>query len=322
MISAYFWNGETQELREVTGADLRQAVTWTGGELWVDFEAPSEEEFGLLSSVFNFHPLALEDCQVETPIPKVEAYDDFLFIIMHGAALPTDSEPYLTKELDVFLRPGLLVTHHVKALRSTEATRESVRRSAATVMGKGCDGLLYSILDGLVSHYFPILDELEQATGELEEHAVAQPGAGMLEALQDRRRDVLHLKRILGPQREVITRLSRGEFKYVRAENLFYLRDIADELTRINEQLDLLRELVAGARDSYLGTLSQRTNDIMKVLTIIATVTLPLALLSGIWGMNTWVPGQGGPTAFWTVILVMVVAAGGMLWWLIRKGWW
>jgi len=322
MISAYFWNSETQELREVTGADLRQAVTWTGGELWVDFEAPNEEEFGLLSSVFNFHPLALEDCQAETPIPKVEAYDDFLFIIMHGAALPTDSEPYLTKELDVFLRPGVLVTHHVKHLRSVAAVREAVGRSPATIMGKGSDYLLYMILDGLVSHYFPILDDLEEATGELEEHAVAQPESGMLEALQDRRRDVLHLKRILGPQREVITRLSRGEFKYIRPENLFSFRDIADELTRINEQLDLLRELVAGARDSYLGTLSQRTNDIMKVLTIIATVTLPLALLSGIWGMNTWVPGQGGPTAFWIVILVMVVGAGGMLWWLIRKGWW
>ncbi len=322
MISAYLWNEDAQELSEVGPEGLAEAASRPAGVLWVDFEAPDDDEFALLARLFGFHPLALEDCRTETPIPKVEEYQDFLFIIMHGASLPEDEEAYLTRELDAFLRPRLLVTHHAKHLRSIATTQEALRRSPVTSIGSGAERLLYVILDGLLGYYFPILAQLEQNIGELEDQAVSEAGPRMLERLQDHRRDVLHLKRILGPQREVITRLSRGEFGYIRNEALFYFRDLCDELTRINEQLDLLRELVAGARDSYLGSLSQRTNDIMKVLTIIATVTLPLALLSGIWGMNTWVPGQGETASFWIVVGIMATGAAGMIAWLVKKGWW
>ena len=327
MIRAYFWDSDNQRLEQVAREDLARTHYREEGALWVDLEAPTEEEFQVLSSVFSFHPLALEDCRAETPLPKVEEYNDFLFIIMHAPSLARDTEPTLTREVDAFLRPHLLVTHHVQPLRSVTSTREAVERSGALVMGRGCSYLLYVIFDALVSNYFPIIDELSESTEELEGRALTEMGANILPELQMQRRDVMHLKRILGPQREVATRLSRGEFPLIAGQTLFYFRDITDALTRINEELEMLRDLIAFARDSYLGAITVRLNNIMMVLTIIATVMMPPTLIASIWGMNVWLPGglkgaEGRPEAFIALMALMIAIGVGMFWWFRRRGWW
>jgi len=326
MIRAYFWDSEKQRLEHVAREDLARTHYREEGALWVDLEAPTDEEFQTLSSVFSFHPLALEDCQAETPLPKVEEYNDFLFIIMHAPSLARDTEPTLTREVDVFVRPHLLVTHHVQPLRSITSTREAIERSAQMVMGRGCSFLLYVILDSLVGNYFPIIDELSESTEEMEGRALTEVDANILPELQMQRREVMHLKRILGPQREVATRLSRGEFPLIAGQTLFYFRDITDALTRINEELEMLRDLIAFARDSYLGAISVRLNNIMMVLTIIATVMMPPTLIASIWGMNIWLPGSAdahaGPAPFFLLMTLIAGIGLGMFWWFRRRGWW
>jgi len=326
MIRSYFWDSENQRLERVTAEDLLRTYNRQEGALWVDLEAPTDEEFQVLSTVFNFHSLALEDCRAETPLPKVEEYSDFLFIIMHAPSLARETESALTREVDVFLRPHLLVTHHVQPLHSLTSTREAVERSAQMVMGRGCSFLLYVILDSLVSNYFPIIDQLSESTEELEARALSEMSANILPELQLQRRDVMHLKRILGPQREVAIRLSRGEFPLIAGQNLFYFRDITDALTRINEELEMLRDLIAFARDSYLGAITVRLNNIMMVLTIIATIMMPPTLIASVWGMNVWLPGSGdahtGPAAFLVLMALMVGVGVGMFWWFRRRGWW
>jgi magnesium transporter len=324
---AYFWDSDRQQLEHVSAEDLPRTYDRQEGALWVDLEAATAEEFQVLSTVFSFHPLALEDCRTETPLPKVEEYDDFLFIIMHAPNLATDTEPPLTREVGIFLRPHLLVTHHTEPLHSMTATREAVERAAHQVMGRGCSYLLYVILDLLVSTYFPIIDQLSESTEGLESRALTETGATILPALQMQRRDVMHLKRILGPQREVAIRLSRGEFPLIAGQNLFYFRDITDALTRINEELEMLRDLIAFARDSYLGAISVRLNNIMMVLTIIATIMMPATLIASIWGMNVWLPGGlagsvGKPEVFAGLVAVMIAIGVAMMWWFRRSGWW
>jgi magnesium transporter len=206
------------------------------------------------------------------------------------------------------------------------STREAVERSAQMAMGRGCSFLLYVILDSLVSNYFPIIDQLSESTEELEARALSEMSANILPELQLQRRDVMHLKRILGPQREVAIRLSRGEFPLIAGQNLFYFRDITDALTRINEELEMLRDLIAFARDSYLGAITVRLNNIMMVLTIIATIMMPPTLIASVWGMNVWLPGSGdahtGPAAFLVLMALMVGVGVGMFWWFRRRGWW
>jgi magnesium transporter len=178
------------------------------------------------------------------------------------------------------------------------------------------------ILDKLVDNYGPILDHLQEEIDSLEEKAASDPTPDLLPRITQQKRDLLQLRRIIGPQREVIAQLTRGEVPFIRETTRVYLRDVLDHLVRAVEMIELYRDLVIGARDIYLSSISNNLNKIMKTLTVITVLALPLNVITGFFGMNfDFIPGLHSPMAFWIVVGMMIGSVVAVLVLFHRKGW-
>lgn len=291
--------------------------------IWVDMYKPSEEDDKVLLDVFRFHPLSVEDCRADRHHPKVEEFPEYLYFILHGVTAKTDSEHFNTIELDGFLGRNFVVTYHHEEFRSIDHVKKSVRSSPAALQ-RGAPYLLYQVLDQLVDFYTPLLDDFDENLVQLEDRifSLTTPDNAILEEIQQLKRSILRLRRISGKQLNVIYRISHGEFSLISQEMLPFFRDIHDHLTRISDLAESYRDLIGGALDSYLSVVSNRTNDIMKVLTIFSAIMLPLTFIAGLYGMNfDNLPELHFQYSYFVVIGVMAAVALGMLSFFWRKGW-
>lgn len=290
--------------------------------LWVDLAGPMDDASrALTSDVFHFHPLAIEDCFEERERPKLETYDGYLYCITHGMAVGSSAEDHEVIELDAFLGRRYLVTYHSKESRSVDSAFEAAQRSGEPLR-RGPAGVLQSILDRQVDGIEPVLDHLERRLDELEENALARPRDEDLAGLVALRRNILHLRRWLGLQRDVVLRLARQEFDLVPAAEALLFRDTHDHLARFTEFLETYRELTNSIQEAYLSLISNRLSENMRFLTLFSAVFLPLTLISGIYGMNfVHMPGLQHPRGFLMVVLTMVATAGLVLLFFRRKGW-
>lgn len=291
--------------------------------IWVDMDKPTEEDDRVLLDVFHFHPLSVEDCRADRHHPKVEEFPNYLYFILHGVTAKTDSEHFTTIELDGFLGRNFVITYHHEDFRSINHVKQSVRSSPVACQ-RGPAYLLYQILDQLVDYYTPVLDDFDESIVALEDDifSLTTPDNSILEQIQNLKRSILRLRRISGKQLNIIYRMSHGEFSLISAEMLPFFRDIHDHLTRISDLSESYRDLIGGALDSYLSVVSNRTNDIMKVLTIFSAVMLPLTFIAGLYGMNfDNLPELHFQYSYFVVIGVMAMVAIGMLAFFWRKGW-
>ncbi|MDW8262652.1 MAG: magnesium/cobalt transporter CorA [Phycisphaerales bacterium] len=265
---------------------------------WLDMSKPTDEELYLLDEVFGFHPLAIEDSIQYSQRPKVESYrhtgeanaEPYFYMVIHGPDLETFRENLRTKELDIFMSARYLVTIHEEEHRSIRDVRSRALADPHLVLGGGIDMLLHSILDLLVDNYTPILDWLQEELDELEEQAVSNPQPDLLPRIAQKKRELLNFRRIIGPQREVIAQLTRGEVPFIRESTRVYLRDVLDHLVRAVEMIELYRDLVIGARDIYMSSISNNLNRVMKALTIITVCALPATVITSFYGQNFEVP--------------------------------
>jgi len=291
--------------------------------IWVDMHKPSEDDDHVLLDVFKFHPLSVDDCRADRHHPKVEEFPDYLYFILHGVTAKTDSEQFTTIELDGFLGPNFVVTYHHEEFRSINSVKQTVRSSPVACQ-RGPAYLLYQILDQLVDFYTPVLDDFDESIVKLEDEifALVTPDNSILEQIQNLKRSILRLRRISGKQLNILYRISHGDFKLISPEMMPYFRDIHDHLVRITDLAESYRDLIGGALDSYLSVVSNRTNDIMKVLTIFSAVMLPLTFIAGLYGMNfDNLPELHFQYSYFVVIGVMATVAIGMLAFFRRKGW-
>ncbi|HEY0546308.1 MAG TPA: magnesium/cobalt transporter CorA [Pyrinomonadaceae bacterium] len=306
-------------VEQLPGLLLDESLT-----IWVDMDKPTEEEDDrVLLDVFRFHPLSVEDCRADRHQPKVEEFPGYVYFILHGVTAKTDSEDFSTIELDGFLGRNFVVTYHHEMFRSINYVKQSVR-SSPNPCQRGPAYLLYQILDQLVDYYTPVLDDFDESISALEDEifSLRTPDNSILERIQDLKRSILRLRRISGKQLNVIYRISHGEFQLIPHEMLPFFRDIHDHLTRIADLSENYRDLIGGALDSYLSVVSNRTNDIMKVLTIFSAVMLPLTFIAGLYGMNfDNQPELHYQYSYFVVIGVMVFVALVMLFLFWRMGW-
>ena len=318
---------------------------------WVDLFDPGDAEVALLDDVFGFHPLAIEDAISTTERPKIDHYthggaegDEYVLIVFHAAKLkPTDEyegkEPTLnyepdqaaaqnqddpdvkTVELDLFVSAKMMVTVHFDTLRSVEAMVKRAKADPARLLGGGSDSILYQLLDLLVDNYNPILDRLQDVLDKLEDEALSDPTPALLPKIAARKRELLNLRRQIGPQRDVLAQLTRGEVAFIREPARVYLRDVQDHLLRAVELIELYRDLVMGTRDLYLSSVSNNLNVIMKALTLITVIALPLTVVTGFFGMNfEALPGIHSPKAMWWVVAATVAMQAGLIaWFKVRK---
>ena len=277
---------------KLVGQDLeREALRLVRADkgllLWVDLDNPTEEEWKfVLESVFEFHPLAIEDCVAPNSLPKVEDYEDYLFIVTHAVDFKR-TDKFNTTELDLFLGRDYLVTFHTSPLRSV-ATLIDRQLKGAAAGPRGPDRIAHTLLDLLVDHYAPVIEELRAELEELEEEVLARESAQktLVNELLHVRGDFTKLRTIIRPQRDVIDRLARGDSKLIRPKLLPYFRDLRDNLNRLDDTASSYHERLMMAFDIYLNKAAFEANEGIKFLTAITAVTIPVMVIGTWFGMN------------------------------------
>jgi len=293
-----------------------------GGPLWVDIDSTVRSQHALLEKVFRFHPLAIEDTLNPNSRVKIEEYADFLFIIIRGVALAEQTEdPYdlETKDLYCFLGPRFLVTVHSGAMPSVDRVQDVIRRSPE-LLTRGVERALHALLDDTVDSFFPILNKLDGFIEGLEERVFTTFDEDVLRDIFTVKQLVLSLRRYLQPSREVMNVLTNRPSTLLTPDVQIYFRDIYDHVLRINDALDTYRELLSSTMDAYLTQVSNRLATSTKGLSLVATMSLPFVVVSGMWGMNFQkIPLQNWPHGFWLLLVIQLGLGGALLYFLRRR---
>ena len=296
--------------------------------VWVDLlgETPEqiEDAKNVLLNIFGFHHLTVEDSIETRNAPKVEAFPDYIYFIVHGIK-PGETGPanFATKELDGYLGSNYVVTFHDQRFRSIKVVKQQIRASTFACQ-RGAAYLLHQILDNVVDNYMPIVDEFDEAINELEDRALdlTKSNNAILGEIMDLRRSVARLRRISARQLEVLYRISHGEFPQIPEHVLPFYRDVHDHLLRISDLSENYRDLVAGLFDIHFSVLANRTNDVMKTLAVVSAILLPLTLIAGIYGMNFEnMPELRTRNGYYLTLAGMALLTFILLFYFWRRGW-
>jgi magnesium transporter len=322
MITVVEYNQPTKEVTFHENVDWRKFKEKPDHLYWWDLFNIRNDDTLILSEKFHFHPLAIEDCIADVHYPKVDYYESYLYLVMHGVDLDASKEDgFAPKELDVFLSKQYLVTYHEKDSRSISEVKRRVQEKVP-LFEFGLDFVLYSILDVMVVHYIPVLESIEEQLETYEEEIFEDPKPQILRQILNLKRAVMRLKRTVFPQREVINHLARNEYEFVQKRTQAYFRDVYDHLYRMAEMTESFRDMSTAMVEAYLSTVSNRMNGIMKVLTTITTIFMPLTVITGIYGMNfEHLPELKWRYGYFAVLGIMAVVAISLLTYFKRKRW-
>ncbi|HYC87603.1 MAG TPA: magnesium/cobalt transporter CorA [Thermoanaerobaculia bacterium] len=292
-------------------------------KLWVDVQGADNEIIEpLLETRFGFHELAAEDTMSPNTLPKYDSFSQYDFFIFRTVDVNVSEHQSETFKIAAFLGKNFLVTAHRRPLRTVDAVCNRLGNGDRRLLERGTDFLLYSIVDAMVDAHFPLIEQIEEAVDDLQDRIFANADNTHLDELLHLKRDINVLRRHSLPQRELLNQISRGDARFIQREHLIYFRDVYDHMFRISETIDVDRDLMTGTMDAYLSVVANRTNDIMKVLTIFSAIMLPLSLIAGIYGMNfehmpelKWLHGY--PFALGLMLGVTVIMLGLF----VRRGW-
>jgi magnesium transporter len=260
-----------------------------GRTMWIDLEGKAEDCDRLINDVFKIHPLTVEDIWNEGSMPKIEDFPGYLYVRVHGLGKTVDITELSLLEVDIVIGPTFVLTHD--STRCTvDAIHKELGRSGTRLLARGPAWIAHAILDNLTDRYLPIIDDFDEAIETLElevvEKAGTPEGKPLLQRIFDLKRSLQSLRRISVHQREVLLRLSRGEFDEVPQEAMPFYRDVFDHFVRVTDLAESYRDLVSASLDAYLSVQSNRMNEVMKTLTLISTIMLPLTFIAGVYGMN------------------------------------
>jgi magnesium transporter len=306
---------------------IPNALADAKGLLWVDFlDEPDESCERILRDVFHFHPLAIDDALRESHVPKVDDWDSYLYIVLHAVAFdPAAEEQLSTRELDIFAGRNYIVTHRDHAIDPLDRVWDACPHDER-MMGRGAAQLLYHIVDEIVGGHLPVVDAIDMEMERIEELILSSAGRTTLPQVLRIKRALLHLRRIVAPQRETLNRLARDEFAVIEPSRRVYFRDVYDHLVRLYDIAEGLRDLAAGALDTYLSVINNRMNEVMKTFTLITTLFMPISFITGFFGMNVFTASN--PPAAWTsraafgaICAVIVLIPCLMYLWLRKRRW-
>jgi magnesium transporter len=295
-----------------------------GRVTWVNIEKPAPEDMAYLRERYPFHPLDLEDCLSRLERPKIDEYDDYLFIIMQFPVFDDAHRVSRPSEVDMFIGAGYLVTVHdgnlwpIAKLFDGCQVDEQLRQKH---MGRGASRLLHDVVDRLVDYCFPILYKVDANIQEIEEDIFTEDVPGVVQEISWVRRDIIALQRIVKPQIAIVANLEHKDRPFIREELDVYFGDVLDHLYKAWDMLEDHRDVIEGLSDTANTLTTYRINEVMKILTIISVIMLPLTLLSGIYGMNIALPLANFPLSFLLILLLMAVIAGGMIFYFRKRRW-
>lgn len=302
------------------GEELHGLLEDTSNLIWLDLESPTVDELGLVAGILHWEHLTVEDLEHQGQRAKVEEFEGYAFLVMHSLAYEGTPPALTTPEIDFVIGPHYVASVHYGSLTHVTESRE-VRTHTEAMLARGTDYLLYTLVDRIVDSYFPVLDTMLDAVEDLEDHIVEDASSALLPRIFEMKRDGVSLRKVISPQLEVFTRLTAPAFGIVTDAHTIYFRDVHDHLIRVFDVADNYRELMSGALDAHLSTVSNRMNDVMKRLTVVAALFLPITFVTGLLGMN--MPSQ----PLWTdpVFWLLLVGMSGLSlaqWLYFRgKGW-
>jgi magnesium transporter len=312
------WVVDPRGLREAAPDEAVRLAMSGEASAWVDFESEDESAAKKVLGPLGIHPLVIEDMVMEVNRPKVDNYGSYIYIVIHSARW--DEERPALREIDVVLGERFLVTYHDGTTRSIDAAREVLPRRPDLL--QSCPArLLHFILDVLMDHYLPIMDRIAEEIDEFEERLFDESQELSHIRVLRLKRGMSALRRIVGPQRDTILALTRDEFRPVPPDIRPYLRDVYDRLARVNDLLDSFRDEVASLLELQVALVSNRLNDVIKRLTVIATIGLPLTLVTSYYGMNFRFPEYQWPHPWIHVLGLLLLTAGATWWFLNWKRW-
>lgn len=297
------------------------------GIVWVDLNGDSVDDAQkVLADIFAFHPLAVDDAINEVHLPKVDDWGDYLYLVVRGLDDGDGSRRPLLPEVDIFLSRRYLVTFHYDDIQAVDRVWNTADEDER-LWQRSPAYILYRLLDELVAHYITTIESLEDTLEHVEDQILINPSRASQERILALKHTVLRLRRVTSLQREVLNKLARDPYPVLDDSDRVYFRDIYDHMIRLYDLIDGLRDLVMGALDIYLSALNNRMNDIMKTLTLITTLFMPLTFITGFFGMNFFQPVLAsltpwtGRVVFGLTLLAMVLVPVGMFYWMRRRAW-
>jgi magnesium transporter len=307
---------QTPNVEEIAAEGLR----------WVKIDQPGGLEQAWLEKNFDFHALDFEDVLSRNQRPKIDVYDDYLFIVLHFPVFDSSARRLGAGELDLFVGPGYLVTIPNQPLQPVEYLFERCRQKEEIreqLFSRGSGYLLYRLVDDGFDYCFPMLRKIGNKLDALESDIFDGRSEEIVRDISNVKQEIINFRKVIRPQRPVLRDLEKVKQRYLAPEiDLeIYFDDIVDAQERIWDMLENYKEVVEALEDTNESVISHRVNDILRVLTSISVIVLPLTLLASVWGMNVGVPGEGDTTAFWVIAATMVVLLVGMVTYFRRRGW-
>jgi len=302
----------------------RVEIVEAPGLRWINIERPRQVDLAWLAEHFDFHPLDYEDIRSRNQRPKVDEYDDYLFIVLNFPRYDTSVGRLNAAEVDIFVGPDYLITIPNQPLQPIEYLFERVRTNEElreTLFSKGPGYLLYKIVDDLVDASFPMLRKIGNKLERIEEEIFESDSPDVVRDISNVKQEIINFRKIVRPQRPAFRDLERTKTRYIAEDLEIYFEDINDASERVWDMLENYKEVVEALEDTNESAIAHRTNETFRVLTAISVIVLPLTLVASIWGMNVRVPGEGDSLAFYLVLGLMLAMLAGLIAYFRRRGW-
>jgi magnesium transporter len=324
--SLYYMPGQPLQ-KDLPPERFRELLQNEQAILWVDFISEPPETCLPILEDFGFHPLAIDDALQETHVPKLDDWGAYLYIVLNYMNTEPNGDAWETDvdELDIFLGKNYIVTHHDHRISAVDETWVLCDRDERNIR-EGADHILYRIADNLMAAYMPAVEKIDEAIDLIEDQVFDRPSPRTLEKLFALKRVLLAMRRIIIPQREVLNKLARDDYSVIDPRDRIFFRDIYDHLVRLHDLNESMRDLVSGVQDTYLSVVNNRMNEIMKTLTIITVLFMPLTFLTGYFGMNFFEPlgnlkeWTTNPVFYLTLATILIMPIS-MYIWMRRRTW-
>jgi magnesium transporter len=322
-LSVINYDGSNFQEKEVRSVGEAVSIRKKSSVTWLNIDGVHQPEIiEQVGKSFGVHPLVLEDIANTGQRPKMEDFDDYIFVVLRMLRFDETENQTKTEQISMVFGADFVVSFQERGGDVFDIIRERLRNNKGRIRKMGADYLAYSLIDAIVDNYFMVLEKLGEAIEEIEDKLVTEPRSETLQTIHDLKRETVFLRKSVWPLREVISRLERSESPFISKSTFVYLRDVYDHTIQVMDSVDTFRDTLSGMLDIYLSSVSNRMNEVMKVLTVIATIFIPLTFIAGIYGMNFKVmPELDQPWGYPAVLILMLTIAVVMLIYFRRKKW-
>ncbi|MFH1237710.1 MAG: magnesium/cobalt transporter CorA [Candidatus Aenigmatarchaeota archaeon] len=308
-------------IKDLPVSRLKTFLCSSRNKVWVNIENPTTEEYRVLADVFKFHPLEIEDCKKRLELPKIDEFDDHIFLVFHRFSYDFHKHMLKLKEFDIFLSKNYIVTFPNEPSDMIKELADKCAREPQ-MLARGTDFILYCIVDRLVDDYFPILDHWDEEMERLEGDVLSGDVKKTMKDMLKIKRDIRLFKKSMGPQRDVMNKLSHHDLPFISDKANIYFRDVYDHMLRSYSIVEDQRDMITTIFEAHLSSINNKLNEIMKTLTIIATIFMPLTFIVGLYGMNFEnMPELSWQYGYYEVLLLLFVVSAIMLAYFKKKDW-